>query len=131
MRITKTIREYLERCVRNKAHQSPKYLELSKAMKQEKEAFESAVETVKTRADAEIRAIVDQYNCVNKYSYNRDSLVSTYVGGYETPAEKAFFDYKLDLDAQIADKIENIIISLELGGTKEMLEEFLQEISFD
>ena len=131
MRVTKTIKEYLEKQIKNKAHSSPKYEALKAASKADEEAFDAAVKAIKEHAEAEVEKLIEQYECSSRYSYSRDSRVEIRTGDLETPTGKVFHDYIREINNQIDEKVDEIIIALELGGTKEMLEDLLQEVSFD
>lgn len=131
MRVTKTIKEYLEKQIRNKAHSSPKYEALKAASKADEDAFDAAVKAIKEHAEAEVEKLIEQYECSSRYSNSRAKRVETYTGDLETPAQKAFTDYVREINNQIDEKVDEIIIALELGGTKEMLEDLLQEVSFE
>lgn len=131
MRVTKTIKEYLEKQVKNKAHSSPKYEALRAISKADEEAFDAAVKAIKEHAEAEVEKLIEQYECSPRYSSSRAKRVEIYTGDLETPTGKAYSNYIREINSQIDEKVDEIVIALELGGTKEMLEDLLQEVSFE
>lgn len=127
MRVSKTVREYIEEQVASKFPKTENELQyeqneqIANAMNKE---YLAEMEKAKVSVIASLR---------EKYGVTDDIVVTrpNYGNVFSTFSTKA--RDKADLDKQarqkaINEKIKGIIVSLELGGTKEDLESMLAEI---
>ena len=130
MRVTKRIEEYIIRTINNKAQSKiDEIWEPShKEQKQIKEQLNAILDEANRKAE-ELLAQYPQYTMKNRYSSNAAFYSNDYLGF------KPGYDREL---AQETDRIrkaskeaaENIILELELGGDKAMLEKLLNEVAF-
>lgn len=129
MRVTKIIREYVEKRVREiYGKETPIELEY----KQAKEDLKKELE----KANKEINEIIRKYaeeNIKNPYGLDIDIISSTIYGGWRWRSEKPEIQKKADkaqterLEKQ-SQALENIFVTLELGGNKAQLEEMLNNL---
>lgn len=131
MRVTRTIKDYITRRV-NEIYQ-PKINGIDADYRKEQDAIEEKIYSAVKRFDEELKAIVAE-NCKNynfkagRYSYNSTTEFLSVVGVSDKEAENSFYDKKRKLTDEKNLKIEEIIVELELGGTKETLEKLLSEL---
>lgn len=131
MRVTRTIKDYITRRV-NEIYQ-PKINGIDADYKKERDALDERIHLAVERFDKELKAIVAEsctkYNFeAGGYSYSRTTDFLTVVGVRDKEAEDKFYNEKRKLTEEKSLKIEEIIVELELGGTKETLEKLLSEL---
>ena len=131
MRVTRTIKDYIARRV-NEIYQ-PKINNIDADYKKERDALDERIHLAVERFDKELKAIVAEsctkYNFeAGGYSYSRTTDFLTVVGVRDKEAEDKFYNEKRKLTEEKSLKIEEIIVELELGGTKETLEKLLSEL---
>ena len=131
MRVTRTIKDYIARRV-NEIYQ-PKINNIDADYKKERDALDERIHLAVERFDKELKAIVAEsctkYNFeAGGYSYSRTTDFLTVVGVRDKEAEDKFYNEKRKLIEEKSLKIEEIIVELELGGTKETLEKLLSEL---
>ena len=130
MRVTKRIEEYISRTINNKAQSKiDEIWEPShKEQEQIKEQLKAILDEANSKAE-ELLAQHPQYTMKNQYGSKAAFYFNDYLGF------KPGYDREL---AQETDRIrkasraavENIVLELELGGDKAMLEKMLNEVNF-
>lgn len=132
MRVSKTIKEYLEAQLKKKAFASPELAQLKEKADTEAEAFKTEMEALKEETLAKASEIIEKHDMKYAYGENKNGrIVDFYINSWNTPASKESRDFEINLRNAVADKLNDIVISLELGGTKEDLERYIQEVSFE
>ena len=133
MRVTKRIEEYILRTLHNKSQS--KIDEIWEPSRKERMAIREELEVVLAEANAKAQAILEkypQYTIQTRYS-NPNSIAFT------TNFSELYFKPGYDREmAEETDRIrkaskeagESIILELELGGHKAMLEKLLNEVTF-
>lgn len=132
MRVTKRIEEYILRTLNNKAQS--KIDEIWAPSREERDSIEEQFLAIMANAEAkaqELLAQYPQYTVKARYS-NSEGNIFAYN---ETLRFKPGYDREL---AEETDRIrkaskeagESIILELELGGDKAMLEKLLNEVNF-
>ena len=130
MRVTKIIREYVEKKVRENYPKSPAEIK----WQEEQDKMEKAIEEADALINAYARSITEDFN--KKYGFSEDYKLKAYEGYRVVHSTR---EYDCDLYQQmskarsergqaISNTIEDILISLELGGTRAELEERLANI---
>ena len=127
MRVSKTVREYIEEQVARKFPKTENELRYEQNEKIANAMNKEYCEEVE-KARASIVA-----NLCEKYGITEDTVVARLNYGNVFSAYPTEARSKAELDKQarqkaINEKIKNIIVSLELGGTKADLENMLAEI---
>ena len=132
MRVTKRIEEYIIRTLNNKAQ--AKIDEIWAPSNKEKEQIQESLKAILAEANDKAQELLAQYpQYIIKSRYGH-------------PESKAFcfndyLDFKPGYDRELAEEtgrirkasraaVENIILELELGGDKAMLEKMLNELNF-
>ena len=130
MRVTKRIEEYISRTINNKAQS--KIDEIWEPSHKEQEQIKEQLKVILKEANRkaeELLAQHPQYTMQNRYSSNAAFYSDDYLGfrpGYDRElAEETASIRKASKEA-----VENIILELELGGDKAMLEKLLNETTF-
>lgn len=132
MRVTKTIKEYIAKKV-NEVYQ-PKLNEIDLQYKCDREKLIMRIKSAVAECEEKIKAIVadsgDGWN-YQPYHYGYHSSEDGYLSSYEPrdkEAEARFKNMKNNLTAEKNEKIEEIIVALELGGNKDTLDEMLKNL---
>lgn len=134
MRVTKVVREYIEKKV------TEKYLERYAAEKAAAELesnirdkiHEAAVEAARLAFDECVRGFLDYNENYNFIEYNPEGI--SIYGNYNVIRiknmhnEGSKHNWRQRMNAEVKEKVSEIIVELELGGTKETLEKLLAEI---
>lgn len=127
MRITKRIEDYILQQVTNRAHQSPEYIQSKKEADKELQAFNEELEVLKTRVRNELNNMAEAYGIEGN-----EPLSFQIYGSYRVPLPAVLAHEKMDRELfnKIRNKVQDIIITMEMGGTKDQLQELLDEVSF-
>lgn len=129
MRVTKTVKEYISKKVAEKY--KPLITEIDLEYKVKKEEVNKKIECAAAEFEKQLKAIVADNN--DKWTFDvverwgEKRILSWYEVSDRT-AEYEYYNQKRNLEMEMHDKIENIIVELELGGTRETLERMLSEI---
>jgi hypothetical protein len=127
MRVSKVVKEHIAKKVMEVYN--PRINDIDVDYKVKKEEVLAKMRSCMERAEEEMKAIIkdncEQWNFEVHYGRNILSM-SHYIGDSE--AENNFRIAKDNLRAERDEKIENIIVELELGGNKETLERLLAEL---
>lgn len=130
MRVTKNIKEYINKKVTEKI--SVKYeAERLEAERQEKirsEILEAAAEA----AEKVYRDIVENaVNNIDFLEFNEESLPYFYHARCVTIKDRVYVNsvhnYRTRMNREITEKVDEIIVTLELGGNKEDLDRMLND----
>ena len=131
MRVSKTVRSYIEKRVKEKfsaiSPEEQTYKELQEIMSEAQEKARERISESNQKILADINAY---YGLKDEFAFRERENQCLVYGPYiaNTPiAIKAREEEKKRRD-KIGETIENIIVNLELGGTKEDLERMLKEI---
>lgn len=129
MRVTKTIREYIEEQVYNKARQSAKLVELEK---KKDEAVKNFLED-KKRAEEACQTYVDQL--VNRYQMDvdvRHKPCVNFLFCYDShlPEVKEYNKARSEINDKARQIALDIIVEMEMGGTKAELMDKLNALEF-
>ena len=127
MRVSKAVREYIEKQV------------ASKFPKTEIELYQEQQEQVASRMNQEYQDRVEKAKAeivasiAKEYEINESNIVIRHNYGnvfstFNTPTAMKANTAKSERQTAIRSKIEDIIVTLELGGTKADLEKMLAEI---
>lgn len=126
MRVTKLVREYIEREVNNKFNQQDKELKaLTEKYDKIQVDFEKDIKKVQAKADKEIEKLIEKYGYKETRRYHVE--ISTY--GLRNPYYDELNDKKKALKEIKRNKIDEILINLELGGTRADLDKALNDIT--
>lgn len=130
MRVTKRIEEYISRTIDSKAQ--AKIDEIWEPSHKEQEQIKAQLKVILDEANRkaeELLAQHPQYIMKNRYSSNAAFYSNDYLGfkpGYDR--ELAEETDRIRKASRAA--VENIVLELELGGDKAMLEKMLNEVNF-
>lgn len=128
MRVTKIIREYVEKRVKE-IYGEP--TEVEKEYERAKAEFEDNLK----KANEEIKTVIKEYmaKIPNPYGFELEMtsshIFNNYSWHYETPEiEKKYKKARDERLKKQSDALENIFVTLELGGNKEQLEQMLADL---
>lgn len=133
MRVTKRIEEYILRTLNNKAQS--KIDTLWEPSRKERKAIREELEVVLAEANAKAEAILEkypQYTIQNRYSNpNKIAFTTNFNELYFKPGYDREMAEETDRIRKASKEAgESIILELELGGDKAMLEKLLNEVVF-
>ena len=127
MRVTKAIREYVEKKV---------FDEYDKAKRELRKSYEERVEKAKEEIEMILEnEVLENINMVLGY-YGmeqikaEDAFYRIYVSIQNRKDEAEINEKRKEIYISAKDKITEILATLELGGTKEDLDKMLSEIKF-
>jgi hypothetical protein len=130
MRVTKTVREYIEKKVAEKVY--VKYeAEKLEARRQNKEIgdfVEELENAMNEYVEKHIKMFVEEHPYAERSS--RNSFVSFYnpFNIIDRHVNSSVHNWQSRARAEIKEKVDDIIVTLELGGTKADLERMISEI---
>ena len=120
MKISKTIREYIEEQVRIKAEQSTRLVELEQRANEVRKNFSAEREKIEKEYRKAIEELAKKYNISEKRSAYEGCLPE--VIEYNKVRDELYAKRRL--------AVLNIIAEMELGGTKTELMEKLNNLTF-
>ena len=132
MRVTKRIEEYISRTINSKAQSKiDEIWEPShKEQEQIKEQLKAILDEANRKAE-ELLAQYPQYIIKSRYS-NPKGLAFSYNNdlGFKPGYDRELTEETAHIRKASKEAVENIILELELGGDKAMLEKLLNEVNF-
>lgn len=134
MKMTKAIREFIEEQVTERAESDAKLVELREAADAASDSWNNAKEAARKEFDAKLAelgaahglAYIDYYG----KPVNPQVTGFQYVDSRYLPEVKAYNEYKAQLNSKRDRAIKDIIVSMELGGTKKELMEMIAALEF-
>ena len=129
MRVTKTIREYITKRVREKYQ--PRIAEIDRDYKAKKKELNEEIECARLEFEKQLQTLV-KINCgawhfeSQSWGGGKDILSCHEVK--DKDAEHEHYQLKRKIEEEMFAVIDNIVVELELGGNKEALEKMLSEI---
>ena len=136
MKMTKAIREFIEEQVTERAESASntRLTELRDAADAARERWNNALETARKEFDAKLAELGAAHGLA--YISYSGCPADPQISGFQCtdyrylPEVKAYNDYKAQLDSKRARAIKDIIVSMELGGTKKELLEMIAALEF-
>ena len=127
MRVSKVVKEHITKRVN--AVYNPRINAVDLDYKVKKEEVIAKIRSFVENAEKEVQAILadnrETWNFTPNYGKHILSF-NSYIGDYDI--EREYRDKQDQLRAERDEKIEEIIVELELGGNKETLEKMLAEL---
>ena len=134
MKMTKTIREFIEEQVTERAENDAKLNELREAADTACNRWNSALEAVQKEFDSKLAELGAVHGLAYTDYYGNPA--SPRVGNFRNvdcrylPEVKAYDEYRAQLNNKRDRAIKDIIVSMELGGTKKELMEMIETLKF-
>ena len=134
MKMTKAIREFIEEQVTERAESNAKLTELREAADAASNRWDNAKEAARKEFDAKLAELGATHGlaCIDYYGKPVNPQVTgfQYVDSRYLPEVKAYNEYKAQLNSKRDRAIKDIIVSMELGGTKKELMEMIAALEF-
>lgn len=130
MRITKRIEEYIHKQVSDKAYSSPRFKTLKEAADVERQKFYDEWRKICDQAKKEYQQLLEKMNVENPEHYQMSCSGSWSVEDH-MPATQAFRAEIRAIDAKVKDTVQDIIVSMEMGGDRNQLNKLLEELTFE
>lgn len=136
MKMTKAIREFIEEQVTERAESASntRLTELREAADAAREHWNNALEAARKEFNAKLAELGAAYGFayIGYSGKPADPQISGFscADGRYLPEVKAYNEYKAQLDSKRARAIKDIIVSMELGGTKKELIEMISKLEF-
>ena len=126
MRVTKIIREYVEETVNG--IYNPIINNCSKGYSEKKNEVEDILEKMADEFDAAAKKIIKEHGfTINSWKGEEKHIVS-YTCNYREKEYRPILEERRKLRDEKAQKIQDILVNLELGGTKAELDEMLRAL---
>ena len=136
MKMTKAIREFIEEQVAERAESASntRLTELREAADAARDRWNDALETARKEFNAKLAELGAAHGLayVSYSGVPADPHIGSFscTDGHYLPEVKAYHEYKAQLDSKRARAIKDIIVSMELGGTKKELMEMIAALEF-
>lgn len=134
MKMTKTIREFIEEQVTERAESNAKLIELREAADTASNRWNNALEAARKEFDAKLAELGATYGLAytDYYGNPADPQISNFRNAdcRYLPEVKAYDEYRAQLNSKRDRAIKDIIVSMELGGTKKELMEMIAALEF-
>ena len=134
MKMTKAIREFIEEQVTERAESNAKLTELREAADAACNRWNNALEAARKEFDAKLAELGTTHGLAytDYYGNHADPQISNFrnTDCRYLPEVKAYDEYKAQLDSKRDRAIKDIIVSMELGGTKKELMEMIAALEF-
>ena len=134
MKMTKTIREFIEEQVTERVESNAKLIELREAADAACNRWNNALEAVRKEFDAKLAELGATHGLAyTDYSGNpANPQISSFRNAdcRYLPEVKAYDEYRAQLNSKRDRAIKDIIVSMELGGTKKELMEMIAALEF-
>ena len=136
MKMTKAIREFIEEQVTERAEgaSNVRLTELREAADAARERWNGALEAARKEFDAKLAELgaAHGFTCTDYSGKPVNPQIGgfSYTDGRYLPEVKAYNEYKRQLDNKRDRAIKDIIVSMELGGTKQELMEMIAALEF-
>lgn len=134
MKMTKAIREFIEEQVTERAESNAKLIELREAADAASNRWNNALEMARKEFDAKLAELGATYGLA--YTDYYGNLADPQISNFRNadcrylPEVKAYDEYRAQLNSKRDRAIKDIIVSMELGGTKKELMEMIAALEF-
>lgn len=130
MRVTKTVREYIEKKVAEKVYvkYEAEKLEAKRQYEEINNFVKELENTMNEYVDKHIKMFVEEHPYAERGA--REKLVCFYstINVADRHMNSSVHNWQKRALAEIKEKVDDIIVTLELGGTKADLERMISEI---
>ena len=134
MKMTKTIREFIEEQVTERAENDAKLNELRETADAARDRWEDAKKAALKEFNAKLEELGAAHGlaCIDYYGKPVKPQITgfQYVDCRYLPEVKAYDEYRAQLNNKRDRAIKDIIVSMELGGTKAELMEMIETLKF-
>ena len=134
MKMTKTIREFIEEQVTERAESNAKLIELREAADAACNRWNNALEAVRKEFDAKLAELGATHGLAytDYYGNPANPQISSFRNAdcRYLPEVKAYDEYRAQLNGKRDRAIKDIVVSMELGGTKKELMEMISALEF-
>lgn len=134
MRLNKEIRAYIEKQLKEKSNRDPQLMALNAQYETVRKEFEARIDAIVDEANKKLAVLAEEYN-YSRTTWNDVpcplELGSTTYASVGLPENKPYQNYKNKLNKAVNEKLEEIVIGIQLGGTKDELMEMLNNATFE
>lgn len=130
MRVTGIMKEYITEEVRKRIE--PKYEDKKQAKKARNDIRDNFINTLNDILNKQKDEAIEEFLAKNKryidnrsHIWNHTIALNYSIIGIETDDIE---NWRKDMEKEIAEKVKEIVVTLELGGTKKDLDELLNNI---
>ena len=134
MKMTKTIREFIEEQVTERVESNAKLIELREAADAACNRWNNALEAARKEFDAKLAELGATHGLAytDYYGNPANPQISSFRNAdcRYLPEVKAYDEYRAQLNGKRDRAIKDIIVSMELGSTKKELMEMISALEF-
>lgn len=134
MRLNNEMREFITDKIMEKAYDNAELKELEAKKEAVIEECNTKIEEMESEFTQRLRDVLSNYNYSSKDWQGKESLPSISVTGFNYNGFKEHRDWnakRRELEKIAKEKTRNIVFEIQLGGTKDMLMEMIDAVSFD
>lgn len=128
MKVTKLIREYVEKRVKEQFPKTAEELAWEAEQDKMRKAIEEAEKLIGVYAEQVVKELNEKYDFKDYNMRKTNTCYATDTYCNDSKVYRASSKAKNERVKKVGEIIENILVSLELGGTKAELEEMLANI---
>ena len=128
MRVSKTVKDYIEKQVRAKFPKTEEELQYEKVNHTVNTANNEYHELMAQARQEIVKKLVEKYGLTDNMVEEKTSYSYSPFGTWKTKEREQANKAERERNTAINETIENIVVTLELGGTKADLEKMLAEI---
>lgn len=131
MRVSKTVREYIEKKVSEKvnAKYDAERIEAERQNKTMYDFWNNLSEELEALAAERVNKFLEENSFAERGARgNITSYYSSVISVTDRHMNSSVHNWRSRAKAEIKEKVEDIVVTLELGGTKEDLERMISEI---
>lgn len=130
MRVTKTVKEYIEKCIREKVYK--KYEAEEAEAKRQNEEIQNFIENLEDIlnecVEKHIKIFVEEHPYTERSRRERLIYFYTPINIIDRLKNSCVHNWRTRADIEVKEKVDDIIVTLELGGTRADLDRMLSEI---
>lgn len=130
MRVSKTVRDYIEQKV-NEAYPITGCEEYEQARKEVNDFCEQLDEAIEHLVKEQVKVFNAAHPSVADWGLTDRNVCHVIYHSYDSELERKSRAMKEEIERKRAEAIQNIIVTLELGGNKADLERMLSELKQD
>lgn len=133
MKMTKTVREFIQEEAKKRIEEkySAQLEELRAKKDEEEQNYKSAFKSFTEKYTKELNELLRSFNycALNTANYRNPQVSINGLYPYDFPANNAYNTLVKKIDKEVTMAAREIIVSMELGGTKQELMEMLDKLN--
>lgn len=130
MRITKRIEEYIRQQVETKAYHTDAFKALKQADEDARKRYSEGLKEIQQAAQEAYTKMLTDMDLPHAAGY-RIAVTGRYEAECDLPAVVAFRNARSKLNSEVRATVEEILVTMEMGGDKNTLNDLLEAVHFE